>query len=1582
MFLGFPGGAAGGTRRRLNPSTDATSETHFQDILAPLLAQGSGDLRRELQSLARETDPGFFFEGLMAAGMRQEAAGDIQIAAEIYGVIAQADSQENLSHRAQARLDAILGRGAAGARFEFLARHFAREASDPATLLAMTAGSMVFSLSRGAFLSRLLASPTRNLLTQGLGARALASTGAFLFEVPAFWATGKGLREFAAPGSQSWDLNTNWHELASASLSLGALKLCGFGSQSLYRRIAGPSAALRETSLQAVFHQTGMFAGILAGHRLEEIVGLRRPVDGATTLLDSAVMLLQFHVGGRLSHQALGEGWASRLRQMEARLGQLPSVSESPRPPRDSSFGLDPVLAFSGISAAPRGSESSFESLLNRPSFMMMEGEGGEGSGRSRPLRGLLQQVAERGKEAEVRRLSDLLQAFLGESGERSNSRLVEKFASRDHMEWRGALRILSEMLERYPGVLERLQSSEEMREFSENWLERPHFSSAKQIEVRIANGTPRAHSVRQHFVPELQRALFDNPQLRGWESFFKGFRGQKAFSREQRVESPTGGTRVFANGKGFGINVNFDAKGHLLLPVDIRAPYSEEQWLVLGRPEAPAPVEANQATVAAYAPRAGENPTLWAMRLLEISREGENEALEVARVLDERLRTPAHAPMVRETVERLVALTDRVQEGQGILARRYSVPGVRESLTIVSLPTTFLPEQWSRVFAEGVVQEFRRDRRPVERAIEIGSGTGWVSILAAKLGMAREVIGVDRNPHAPVVGRLNAALNGAEGIRFSTGDLLGGLPPEMRADLILACLPQVPRNGGLESLRAVADYYPSEGTYWDRYGLGLIDRALGQARDRLTPEGRVLFNLGGRPGRPILEDLMARRGFHPVLRYGQLIQQDPTTDFSELARLEANNRHRFEFFLKDDPHTSISAAEAVGHGEVYHMLYLTEGRPYSGIMRRALVDQTSEAIRLGYTQDPGSENEALRGALSEALSAEWGSKIPPEVLFVGPSTDTLLEGLLSVSLPVRAKVLWVGPPEAEVSGGARRFDVVRSSPNPNQFSALLERGGLGAVVWNLPREAWSAPETFLPFLAEAVERQIPVIVLEDHPIPSQDGAHPIVSYLSRHPEALPYVHVIQSLDRRYETLALPLALAMIPNASVHTSLARYADVTYSRASNLIQNSYLGFFQGLERGIIPRLALQGSVESVLTSSALETPVLRALSSRAAFDSSPKGTHSDPIDMSFGESDWRAPVVLQQAMLEALGRPRAELEAEARGAVADYLRESRGVQFSPEQIVLAAGVHPALGSAIRAIGQLEGRAVQVAVPQPSYGLFFPTVEIAGGRAMEFGTRAQDRFLIRPGAIPWLGNGQSASSSRASALLLNEPTNPAGQYYSAEQWREIAGTLRASRAYLLFDDVFGMLDFGRIRGRRVPSMQILQAEMGDRWVAFGGVSKEFAAGGLRFGFAATSNARLAEALRTELTDLPDPLALAAAPEYLRRWQELITPHRFYLSSKAMALEELFKERHLSVTEVQGGYAMFADLSPLYGRRLRLSSGGTSQITPQNLHELLYSEAGIKVHSEDWARVRGHYRFVFAIERIDEAIQRLKVFLRAAR
>ncbi|MCC7345467.1 MAG: hypothetical protein IT573_11050 [Deltaproteobacteria bacterium] len=296
---------------------------------------------RELEALGRETDPEIFYRDLMNFGRRLEAAQP-ELAAELYSAVLQetpavgavppltGDKRERTL--AQEGLDAILGRGALGPRAEVLLRRLTREALEPSTLFAMGAAGAVYRMTRLTTLRGLLQLPP-GLLTRGPGLKGAAALAGFALEAPAF-ALGAKLGGAALGRGQDWRGETFGREVASSYLVLGGLKLAGWGGSAANRRFVAPVGALREGPLQMLFQQGALLTGIQLGHALEERLGLRPRLDGATTLVDSLALLLQFHVAGALSRPLFGksfDAWQRGL-DLQAELSGPPVKSAlSPR---------------------------------------------------------------------------------------------------------------------------------------------------------------------------------------------------------------------------------------------------------------------------------------------------------------------------------------------------------------------------------------------------------------------------------------------------------------------------------------------------------------------------------------------------------------------------------------------------------------------------------------------------------------------------------------------------------------------------------------------------------------------------------------------------------------------------------------------------------------------------------------------------------------------------------------------------------------------------------------------------------------------------------------------------------------------------------------------------------------------------------------------------------------------------------------------------------------------------------------------------------------------------------------------------
>jgi len=350
------------------PSVREEAQRFSESSLQLIRANYGPALAEELDALGRESDPSLYREALLGLAQRQVQEGRTELAVQLYQELlntSPANSPE--ATRARGGLDAILGRGAVGNRAEFLLRNFAQQSADPSTLLAMTAAGAVFRLTRLATLSRLAGETSPGFLTRLLGAGRLASLAGFAAEAPVFTLAGR-LGSEALGRPQDWSGRSLGRDLASSYLVLGGLRFAGAVGRSLSERAGNPAV------LGGLVQQGSMLSGILLGHRLETLIGLRASVNGATTLTDSLALLLQFHVAGNLTRSAFGPGFAAWETGLDLQSSALdrgplldfPTISQRPE------------LATAGAAPTPRASRS--RNPLDLPQVLMVIGGNGEGN--------------------------------------------------------------------------------------------------------------------------------------------------------------------------------------------------------------------------------------------------------------------------------------------------------------------------------------------------------------------------------------------------------------------------------------------------------------------------------------------------------------------------------------------------------------------------------------------------------------------------------------------------------------------------------------------------------------------------------------------------------------------------------------------------------------------------------------------------------------------------------------------------------------------------------------------------------------------------------------------------------------------------------------------------------------------------------------------------------------------------------------------------------------------------------------------------------------------------------------------------
>lgn len=145
----------------------------------------------------------------------------------------------------------------------------------------------------------------------------------------------------------------------------------------------------------------------------------------------------------------------------------------------------------------------------------------------------------------------------------------------------------------------------------------------------------------------------------------------------------------------------------------------------------------------------------------------------------------------------------------------------------------TFAPSTISDLLADSL------EIRQGDEVIDVGCGSGILSIIAAKLG-AGKVVGIDTAPDVARVASNNAAQQGVSDVTtFLQGDLFEPLPPKTRADVIIGDVSGIP-----DQLADQSGWFP-DGRGGGPRGSELPIRMLEAARDRLRAGGRLFLPTG-----------------------------------------------------------------------------------------------------------------------------------------------------------------------------------------------------------------------------------------------------------------------------------------------------------------------------------------------------------------------------------------------------------------------------------------------------------------------------------------------------------------------------------------------------------------------------------------------------------------------------------------------------------------------------------------------------------------------------------------------------------------
>ena len=215
-----------------------------------------------------------------------------------------------------------------------------------------------------------------------------------------------------------------------------------------------------------------------------------------------------------------------------------------------------------------------------------------------------------------------------------------------------------------------------------------------------------------------------------------------------------------------------------------------------------------------------------------------------------------------------------------------------------------------------------------------------------------------------------------------------------------------------------------------------------------------------------------------------------------------------------------------------------------------------------------------------------------------------------------------------------------------------------------------------------------------------------------------------------------------------------------------------------------------------------------------------------IHLELGEPDFHpaAPVVDALRGAVAAGRDRycsTRGVPALREAIANYLKRTRSVHATAEQVLVAPGCKMALSLAMMALIEPGD---EVLFPDPSFPIYPSFTRGLGAKAVPYGLEEKNRFQ------PDVDEIARKITPRTTMLIFNSPNNPTGTVFSDTVLEKLAGIAAKHDLWILADEIYARILF---RGE-YKSIRSLPG-MAERTVIIDGFSKSFAMTGWRLGYA---------------------------------------------------------------------------------------------------------------------------------------------------
>lgn len=359
----------------------------------------------------------------------------------------------------------------------------------------------------------------------------------------------------------------------------------------------------------------------------------------------------------------------------------------------------------------------------------------------------------------------------------------------------------------------------------------------------------------------------------------------------------------------------------------------------------------------------------------------------------------------------------------------------------------------------------------------------------------------------------------------------------------------------------------------------------------------------------------------------------------------------------------------------------------------------------------------------------------------------------------------------------------------------------------------------------------------------------------------------------------------------------------------------------------------------------------------------KESGKDVLAFSAGEPDFGTPEVIKQEAIRAINEDFTKYTAvpgipELLEAIAGKLERDNGLIYKPSQIIASNGAKQSLFNLMLSLIETGD---EVIIPAPYWVTYPEQVKFCEGVPVIIETEDHDGFKITAEKL------KKAITPKTKLLILTTPSNPTGAVYTKEELLAIGEVLKGTDIMIASDEMYEKLVY---EGTFTATASVSE-DMFRRTVTINGLSKSVAMTGWRFGYLASANQELVDAmkkLQSQSTSNINSITQKAAIAGLdgRADADIERMRRAFKKRRDLAVELFSESDRLSVLKPDGAFYLFVNIKKV------------SNDSMQFCKDLL-EEEGVAVVPGIGFGSEGYFRFSFATdeESIKEGIKRIRRF-----